>query len=98
MTNKEVLSRAREKRWLLKKMKQRKVAYFGHLIRACGYQSLLLEGKVEGVRRRGAPRNIWTRDIIKWTKLNYVECVRCADDRRKWRAMIANLGNEMAQD
>ena len=36
----------------------------------------LLEGKVEGVRCRGAPRNMWTRDIIKWTKLNYVECVR----------------------
>ena len=98
VTNEEVLSRVGEKRWLLKKVKQRKVAYFGHLIRARGYQRLLLEGKVEGVRRRGAPRNMWTRDIIKWTKLNYVECVRCADDRRKWRAMIANLGNEMAPD
>ena len=93
-----MLSRAGEKRWLLKMMKQRKMAYFGHLIRAHGYQRPLLEGKVERVRRRGAPRNMWTRDIIKWTKLNYVECVRCADDRRKWRAMIANLGNEMAPD
>ena len=46
VTNEEVLSRVGEKGWLLKTVKQRKVAYFGHLIRARGYQRLLLEGKV----------------------------------------------------
>ena len=75
MTNEEVLSRVGEKGWLLKTVKQRNVVYFGHLIRASGYQWLLLEGKAEGVRRRGSPRNMWTKDIIKWTKLNYVESV-----------------------
>ena len=88
MTNEEVLIRVGEKGWFLKTVKHRKLASFGHLISACGYQRLLLEEKVKGVRYRGASRNMWTRDIIEWPKHNYVEFVLCVDDRRKWRAMI----------
>ena len=56
ITNAEILRGVGEKRSLLLSVKRRKLKYFRHLTRAGGLQRLLLEGKVEGVRRRGAQR------------------------------------------
>ena len=83
---------------MLNTVRQRKAVYFGHLIRARGLQRLLLEGKVESAKRRGPQRSTWAKDIFKWTGMKYGECVRCADDRKKWRSMVANLGYETATD
>ena len=91
ITNGEILRRVGEKRLLLRTVKQRQLQYFGHLIRAGGLQRLLLEGKVEGTKRRGAQRRTWMKDISEWTGMNYKNCVRCAMDRRRWRRMVANL-------
>ena len=51
---------------------------------------------VEGVRRRGAQRSTWMKDILEWTKLNYNDFIRSAMDRRRWRLVGANLKNETA--
>ena len=52
-TNLEVLEMAKAKQTLLRTIQERKLQYFGHLIRRKGKQKLLMEGKIEGIRRKG---------------------------------------------
>ena len=54
-----------------------------------------LEGKVEGVRKRGRPRDTWIQDLLNWTGMKtYGELKRIAEERDKWRLMVVNLRNE----
>ena len=54
MTNEEVLKRVNVKERILKaEIMKRKARYFGHIIRADSLQRQLLEGRVEGRRKRG---------------------------------------------
>ena len=48
-----VLEMAKAKQTLLRTIQERKLQYFGHLIRGKGKQKLLMEGKIEGTRRKG---------------------------------------------
>ena len=50
-----------------------------------------VEGKLNGKRGRDRPRTLWMDNIKEWTKLSYVDCVRKADDRERWKSMIVNL-------
>ena len=52
-TNVELLEMAKAKQTLLRIIQERKLIYIGHLIRRDGNQKLLMEGKIEGTRRRG---------------------------------------------
>ena len=90
-TNNEVLEMVTSKRALLCIIKKRKTEYFGHLIRMNGLQRILLEGKVNGKRGKGRPRITWMENIKMGTELKYSECVRLAEDRERWKAMVANL-------
>ena len=65
--------------------------FFGHLIRANGKQRELLEGHIEGKRGRGRKRRDWMKDTRLCTQDNYVNCVKKANDRTLWRAMVVNL-------
>ena len=92
VTNEEVLKRVNEKRYIIPTIKIRKTTYFGHMIRRDNMQRQLLEGKIEGTRSRGRPRIEWTDNISEWTKIKkYNEMVIRAQNRPKWRIMIANL-------
>ena len=55
-TNLEVLEMAMAKQTLLRSTQERKIKYFGHLIQGKGKQKLLMEGKIEGTRRKGKQR------------------------------------------
>ena len=90
-TNKEVLAMVKPNRRLSTTLKQRKMAYFGHIIRQNGVQRLVLEGKHNGKRGRGRPRTMWMDNIKEWTELGYAECVRKAYNREEWRTMIVQL-------
>eukprot|EP00112_Aurelia_sp_Birch-Aquarium-sp1_P000311 Seg1027.2 transcript_id=Seg1027.2/GoldUCD/mRNA.D3Y31 product="putative transposon-derived protein F52C9.6" protein_id=Seg1027.2/GoldUCD/D3Y31 len=82
-TNEYVLQKMNTKRSLINTIKQRKCAYFGHLIRGDGLQRLLLEGKFNGKRGRGRPRSTWFDNIKEWTQMNYAEATRKAKHRRQ---------------
>ena len=50
---------------------------------------------MEGVRKRGRPRDTWVKDMVNWTGMEtYGELKRTAEDRVKWRLMVVNLLNE----
>jgi len=89
--NEQVLYRVDEKEKLLLDIQTRKLKYFEHLIRANGKQRELLEGHIEGKRGRGRNRRDWMKNIELCTQDNYVNCVKKANDRTLWRAMVANL-------
>ena len=91
ISNEEVLRRANTKRTLLNLIRARKLKYCGHLIRANQLQRQLLDGKCEGKRRQGRPRSSWMTEIMKWTDMNYEQCVRMAENRDDWRSMVAHV-------
>ena len=91
VTNEKIFQLVKEGRTLLTSIKIRKLQYFGHLVRADGFQKFLLEGKIEGVKRRGAQKLTWMANIVKWTGLSFIECLRLAQNRKEWRFLAANL-------
>ena len=77
---------------LMKIFKKRKCEYFGHVIRRpSSIQRLLLEGRIDRKRGRGRPRTIWMDSIKDLLNLSYKECVRNAENRKKWRSITFNL-------
>ena len=45
----------------------------------------ILQGTVEGGRRRGRQRKCWFDNVKDWTKLQVSELMTVAQDRQKWR-------------
>ena len=95
-TNEEVLQMIGEKRCLAKEIIRRKLQYFGHLIRRNGVQKRLLEAEVEGTRGRGRPKTTWLANIQTATGKSLEEMSGIAEDRKCWRAFIAEVLEEHA--
>ena len=91
ITNEEVLEKVKEKRKLLKDIKSRKLQYFGHIIRAEGFQKQILEGKINGRKKRGRPRKSWAGNITQWTRCSYAQLTQMARSRRDWRSMAVEV-------
>ena len=91
VTNEEVLCLANTKRALFDTVRQRKLSFFGHMMRHDSLQRDLLEGMVEGRRGRGRPRLQWSGNITQWTGLTFEQAKRIAQDRRRWRLMTGNV-------
>ena len=88
--NEEVLQRMNEKRKLINILKERKLKYFGHLIRLNSIYRTLLEGNIDGKRGRGRPRMSWYDNIKEWNGMRYERATRIAMDRDKWRAAVSS--------
>ena len=48
----------------------------------------IVEGMVDGKRRRGRPAAGWLDDIKEWTGLTVINASRFANDRKRWKALI----------
>ena len=83
VSNEEVLRRTGSKRSLKETIMKRKLAYFGHVVRAERLQRQLMDGRVEGERGRGRPRRTWITDITEATRQRYSTCVRTAQRRER---------------
>ena len=90
ISNEIVLHRIQSQRILTKTIKERKLQYFGHLVRRGDLQKVLMEAKVAGKRGRGRPKTSWTDNIKSWTDLSYSEAVVMANDRERWRIISSN--------
>ena len=91
VTNKEVLRLADTKKSLFQTVKQRKLSFFGHIMRHDSLQRNLLEGMVEGKRGRGRPRLQWSDSNLQWAGLNFEQCKRMAQNRKRWRSVTGNV-------
>ena len=84
VTNDSVLEKLKTKRTLLSDIQKRKLRYFGHVKRRNNILTTAVEGKLEGKRPRGRPRNNWMADVREWTGLPASACTSQAADRNVW--------------
>ena len=69
--------------------KKRKLRWYGHVMRSTGLSKTILQGTLEGTRRRGGQRRKWEDDITKWTGLGPVETMRLIKYRHRWTQLSA---------
>ena len=63
----EVEARAGRQEPLLSTVKRRKLSWFGHTVRHDSLCKTVLQGTVEGQRKRGRPKKKWMDNITEWT-------------------------------
>ena len=73
---------------LLSTVKKRKLRWFGHVTRSESMSKTILQGTVEGGRKRGRQKKRWEDNISEWTAQPLSSCLRYAEDREKWRKMV----------
>ena len=66
---------------VLKNIAERKMKFFGHIVRRGGLERHIIEGKMEGKRGRGRPHISWLTDIKQWTGGSIAESMRQAENR-----------------
>ena len=74
---------------LLTTVKKRKLRWYGHVTRSAGLAKTILQGTVQGTRRRGRQRKRWEDNIREWTGLKLSEALRKTQDRNGWRKLTA---------
>ncbi|PIK55282.1 endonuclease-reverse transcriptase [Apostichopus japonicus] len=75
---------------LLSTVKRRKLAWFGHVTRHDSISKVILQGTVEGGRRRGRQRRNWSDNVKDWTGLDMPDLLATAANRSEWRTMSAS--------
>ena len=74
--------------WLRSYVLRERLKYFGHLKRHDGMGRIILEGKVNGKRKRGRPRRQWEKDVEDVLKMSIAEAGRLANDRDEFRTAV----------
>ena len=74
---------------LLAIVKRRKLSWFGHVIRHNSLPKTVLQGTLEGGRRRGRQAKCWLDNIKDWTRMDSPTLMRQAEDRAGWRGLAA---------
>jgi len=88
-TNESILEELQPERRLLEVVMNRKLGYFGHMIRADNLPAFICQGYMEGKRPRGRPRRRWMDDVTEWMKMSMADCTRKARDRAEWRRLTS---------
>jgi len=89
----------RSNEWVLEKIgsglmlrdliRERKLRYFGHIMRKeNSIEKQIIQGAVEGSRGRGRPATAWTDGIKEWTERKMAKATSLARDREGWRALV----------
>ena len=65
-----------------------KLRWFGHVIRSNSMSKTILQGSIEGIRRRGRPKMQWQDNIVKWTGLDINKAMRTAENREGWKKIV----------
>ena len=73
---------------LLTTVKRRKLKWNGHVTRSSGLAKTILQGTVQGVRRRGRQRKRWEDNIKEWTCLEWNIMLRKPENREEWRKLV----------
>ena len=69
---------------LLTTVKRCKLKWYGHVTRSSGLAKTILQGTVQGGRRRGRHRKRWEDNIKEWTGLEWNIKLRTARSGGSW--------------
>ena len=72
----------------LTSVKRHKLKWYGHVTRSSGLAKTVLQGTVQGGRRRGRQRKRWEDNIKEWTGLEWKIILRKAENREEWRKLV----------
>ncbi|KAG1672345.1 Casein kinase II subunit beta [Nymphon striatum] len=98
IANEKVLQLMRTEEKLLKRLKERKMRFAGHVMRGSSGDllNLILEGSIERVRDRGRQRRTWGDDVKGWSRTTSIgDAKRTAESRENWRRIVANLYDDL---
>jgi len=73
---------------LLTIVKKRKLRWYGHVIRSNGLSKTILQGTVQGKRKRGRQKRKWTHNITEWTKKTFAETQAVAHNPELWTRLV----------
>ena len=68
-------------------VKRRKFAWFGHISRHNSLAKTVLQGTLEGGRKRGRQVKCWVDNLKEWTRLDSPTLTRLVEDRPAWRSL-----------
>ena len=92
ITNEEVRNRVRQAigphEDLLTTVRRRKLKWYGHVSRSSGLAKTVLQGTVQGKRKRGRQRKRWEDNISEWTGMRLSETLRQSERREEWRELV----------
>ena len=74
---------------LLTTIKRKKLKWYGHVTRSSGLSKTILQGTVNGSRRRGRQKKKWEDNVTEWTGLELRNTLRSAECRNEWREVVA---------
>ena len=74
---------------ILATVKKPKLKWFGYVSRSSGLAKTILQGTVQGGRRRGRQNKRWENNITEWTGLKFCDAIREAENKIKWRERVA---------
>ena len=93
ISNEEMRNRTWEAIWphedLLTTVKRRKLKWYGHVTRSLGLAKTILQGTVQGGRKRGRQKKRWEDNIPEWTGMSLGAAMRKAESREEWRELVA---------
>ena len=75
---------------LLTSVKRHKLKWYGHVKRSSGLAKTVLQGTVQGGRRRGRQRKRWEDNIKEWTGPEWNILLRKAENHEEWRKLVVN--------
>ena len=73
---------------LLTSIKKRKLRWYGHVARSGGLAKTIMQGTVQGGRKRGRQKKRWEDNIKEWTGLSFIDSQRASQDRNKWQEIV----------
>ena len=76
---------------LLTLVKKRKLRWFGHVSRPSGLAKTILQGTVNGKRKRGRQKKRWEDNIKEWIGMDFASSIRAAENRSRWKRIVVNL-------
>ena len=53
------------------------------------FAKTILQGTVRGGRKRGRQKKRWEDNVKEWTGLEFTASQRAAEDRGRWRELVA---------
>ena len=73
---------------LLTLVKERKLSWFGHVLRSFGLAKTILLGTVQGKRRKSRQKKRWEDKIKEWTGMDFASSTRAAENRSRWKGIV----------